>query len=198
MSHPDAALRATSMRHIYLIAAVAYHFCPSLPAAFTQPGASTLANLSSINVIKGCTKRWAPGSVKLGEKVAFCLPTTGRRMQLFHLIFTKPGAHLLVHPCTVQPLCCCGSFWPRCWYSCSGWRLWCRRWRHRLTEYRLHCPYKNRARLTGASSVVLTLFLALPGCSLANIHAFLPNSVLPCHNMGNETASLPSNPASHK
>ena len=27
------------------ISAVEYHFCPSLPAAFTQPGASTLANL---------------------------------------------------------------------------------------------------------------------------------------------------------
>ena len=27
------------------ITAVAYHFCPSLPASFTQPGASTLADL---------------------------------------------------------------------------------------------------------------------------------------------------------
>ena len=27
------------------ITAVAYHFCPTLPAAFTQHGASTLANL---------------------------------------------------------------------------------------------------------------------------------------------------------
>ena len=27
--------------------AVAYHFCPSLPAAFMQPGASTLADLCS-------------------------------------------------------------------------------------------------------------------------------------------------------
>ena len=26
------------------ITAAAHHFCPSLPAAFTQPGASTLAN----------------------------------------------------------------------------------------------------------------------------------------------------------
>ena len=37
--------------------------------------------------------------MKLGEQVAFCLPSAGRRTQLFHLIFTKPGAHLLVHPC---------------------------------------------------------------------------------------------------
>ena len=37
--------------------------------------------------------------MKLGEKVAFCLPTAGRREQLFHLIFTQPGAHLLEIPC---------------------------------------------------------------------------------------------------
>ena len=30
---------------VNFITAVAYHFCPSLPAAFTQPGASTLADL---------------------------------------------------------------------------------------------------------------------------------------------------------
>ena len=30
---------------VNLIADVAYHFCPSLPAAFTQPGAATLADL---------------------------------------------------------------------------------------------------------------------------------------------------------
>ena len=29
----------------------------------------------------------------------FCLPTAGRRVQLFHLIFTQPGAHLLDTPC---------------------------------------------------------------------------------------------------
>ena len=39
--------------------------------------------------------------MKLGETVAFCLPFAGRRTQLFHLIFTEPGAHLLEHPCTV-------------------------------------------------------------------------------------------------
>ena len=31
--------------------AVAYHFCPSLPAAFTQPGALTLANLCTYNMV---------------------------------------------------------------------------------------------------------------------------------------------------
>ena len=36
-----------------------------------------------------------------GEKVAFCLPTAGRRAQLFHLIFTQPVAHLLEIPCTL-------------------------------------------------------------------------------------------------
>ena len=30
---------------VNLIAAVAYHFCPMLPAAFTQPGVSALADL---------------------------------------------------------------------------------------------------------------------------------------------------------
>ena len=30
---------------VNFITAVAHHFCPSLPAAFTEPGASTLADL---------------------------------------------------------------------------------------------------------------------------------------------------------
>ena len=50
--------------------------------------------------IQGCSARWAPGCVKLGEKVAFCLPSAGRRTQLFQLIFSQPGVHLLEHPCT--------------------------------------------------------------------------------------------------
>ena len=33
---------------VNFITAVAYHFSPSLPAAFTQPGASTLADLCTI------------------------------------------------------------------------------------------------------------------------------------------------------
>ena len=33
---------------VNFITAVAYHFCPSLPAAFTQPGTSTLADLCSL------------------------------------------------------------------------------------------------------------------------------------------------------
>ena len=47
--------------------------------------------------LQGCTKRWALGCVKLGGKVVFCLPSADRRKQIFHLIFTQPGAHLLVH-----------------------------------------------------------------------------------------------------
>ena len=38
--------------------------------------------------------------MKLGEKVAFCLPTAGRRTQFFHPKFTQPGKSLLVQPCT--------------------------------------------------------------------------------------------------
>ena len=33
------------------------------------------------SALQGCTKRWAPGCVKLGEKVAFCLPSEGRKTQ---------------------------------------------------------------------------------------------------------------------
>ena len=32
----------------------------------------------------GCPKKTIPGCVKLDEKVAFCLPTAGRRTQFFH------------------------------------------------------------------------------------------------------------------
>ena len=35
---------------VNFITAVAYHICPSLPAIFTQPGASTLADLCSGSV----------------------------------------------------------------------------------------------------------------------------------------------------
>ena len=42
----------------------------------------------SASVIQGFSERWAPGCMKLGEKVAFCLPSAGRRMQLIHLSFT--------------------------------------------------------------------------------------------------------------
>ena len=57
--------------------------------------------------LQGCTKRLFPGCVKLDERVAFCLPTAGRRTQFFHPIFTQPGKCLLVHPCTnmlIRPL----------------------------------------------------------------------------------------------
>ena len=40
--------------------------------------------------------------MKLGEKVAFCLPSAGRKTQFDHLIFTQPGARLLEHPCIAR------------------------------------------------------------------------------------------------
>ena len=50
--------------------------------------------------IQGTSRRLFPGCVKLGEKVALCLPTAGRRTQFFHPIFTQPGKHSLEVPCT--------------------------------------------------------------------------------------------------
>ena len=49
--------------------------------------------------LQGCTKRWSPGCVSLDEKVAFCLPTTGRRTQLFQPTFLQRGKSLLEIPC---------------------------------------------------------------------------------------------------
>ena len=43
-----------------------------------------------------------PGCVKQDEKVAFCLPTAGRRTQLLHHIVTQPGKCLLVQPCGME------------------------------------------------------------------------------------------------
>ena len=50
--------------------------------------------------LEGISKRWAPGCVKLSENVAFWLSSAGRRTQLFHLIFTQPGALPSEHSCT--------------------------------------------------------------------------------------------------
>ena len=55
------------------------------------------------------------------------------------------------------------------------WGHWCCRWVNR--HVCLTCFFNYRARLKGASLVALILFLALPGCSLSNSHAFLPISV---------------------
>ena len=52
--------------------------------------------------VQGCIKRTFPGCVKLGEKVAFYLPTPDRRTHFFHPIFTQPGKGILVHPCKGQ------------------------------------------------------------------------------------------------
>ena len=49
--------------------------------------------------IQGTSKRLFQGFVKLGEKVAFCLPTAGRRTQFVHPKFTQSGKGLLVQPC---------------------------------------------------------------------------------------------------
>ena len=50
-------------------------------------------------IVQGTSKKRFPGCVKLGEKVAFCLPTAGRKTQLFHIIFTEPGKDILEVPC---------------------------------------------------------------------------------------------------
>ena len=63
----------------------------------------------------------ALGSVNMRRKNCVLLPAEGGRTQLFHLIFTKPGAHLIVHLCIIthpntykkmgmiinNTLCCC-------------------------------------------------------------------------------------------
>ena len=48
----------------------------------------TTGKITRVKLLQGWPKRWAPGCVKLGDKIAFCLPTAGRRTQIFHLIFT--------------------------------------------------------------------------------------------------------------
>ena len=64
-----------------------------------QLSVQIIISKSTPNPVQGCTKRLFPGLEKLGEKVAFFLPTAGRRTQFFHLIFTQPGKGLLVQPC---------------------------------------------------------------------------------------------------
>ena len=41
--------------------------------------------------LQGCTKRNFPGCVKLDEKLAFCLPTVSRRIQLSNTYSHNPG-----------------------------------------------------------------------------------------------------------
>ena len=50
--------------------------------------------------LQGACKECFPGCVKLDEKVAFCLPTAGRRRNLSHPKFTKPGKHSLEVSCS--------------------------------------------------------------------------------------------------
>ena len=51
--------------------------------------------------IQGISKRLFPGSVKSGDKVAFRLPSAGRKTQFFHHI---PGKSLLEVTSTLSPL----------------------------------------------------------------------------------------------
>ena len=77
------------------------HARPSLP---TIPGSKLKWRLQIFILlpmfVQGFSKRLLPGCVKLGEKVAFCLPTAGTRTLFFHPIFTQPGKHSLEVPCT--------------------------------------------------------------------------------------------------
>ena len=52
-THVQSSAIVGSPGLVNFITAVAYHFCPSLPAAFTQPGASTLADLCTYSECKG-------------------------------------------------------------------------------------------------------------------------------------------------
>ena len=54
-------------------------------------------------LLQRTSKRRFQGFVKLGEKVAVCLPTAGRRAQFFHPTSSQPGNSLLEVPCT--PFC---------------------------------------------------------------------------------------------
>ena len=40
--------------------------------------------------------------MNMRRKSCVLLPAAGRKTQLFHLISTEPGVHLLVHPCMCQ------------------------------------------------------------------------------------------------
>ena len=50
--------------------------------------------------VQGWTLWCALGSVNMRRENCAFLPAAGRRTQLFHVIFTEPGAHHKVHPCT--------------------------------------------------------------------------------------------------
>ena len=50
--------------------------------------------------LQGCTKRWAPGCVKMRWKSWVLLPAEGKQNATFPPIFTQPGKSLLVQSCT--------------------------------------------------------------------------------------------------
>ena len=53
----------------------------------------------SVHRVQGISKERLPGCVKSSEKVAFCLPTAGRKTQFFQPSFSQPGKHSLEIPC---------------------------------------------------------------------------------------------------
>ena len=48
-------------------------------------------HLLRVKSLQGCTKRLFQGCVKLGENIAFCLPTVGRRTQFSNPYSYNPG-----------------------------------------------------------------------------------------------------------
>ena len=87
---------------VNFITAVAYQFCLNLPATFTQPGASTLANLYRGGLKSALRVPWI-----WGGKLRF--PACWRQKNaIFHLVLTEPGAPTLA-PLCIQPE---SSSWP--------------------------------------------------------------------------------------
>ena len=60
---------------------------------------------SRIYPVQGISKRLFPDCMKSGEKVAFCLPSAGRKTLCFHHIFSQPGKSLIEIPCIVKNRC---------------------------------------------------------------------------------------------
>ena len=65
-------------------------------------------SICSLFTLQRWPKRWTPGSVNVRRNNCVLLPAANSRTQLFHLIFTEPGVHLLGHPCMRIHLC----VWP--------------------------------------------------------------------------------------
>ena len=85
--------------------------------------------------LQGTSKKRFPGCVNFGEKVAFCLPTAGKRAQFFHPIFTQPRKHSLEVPCIPSS--------PRGKFICD---LGNRSWRMVTPNHGQECPPKSPYR----------------------------------------------------